>query len=76
MNKNLVTLCFAGVLLFSTDRLNSQGELPADGKSVLLSLQTLKQGNQLLIEKQKATLQTLDELQLTAEQIKTFGKRG
>lgn len=45
-------------------------------KSPLQVLQAAKAANDDLIAQQKKTLETLDEMQKTAEQIKILGKRG
>ena len=67
-------LILAGILLASAPMalLHSQAAQP---KSPLETLQTLREQNILLIEKQAATLLKLDELAKDAQQVKFFGKR-
>ena len=44
-------------------------------KNPLLQLDAMKKANQAMIEQQAKTLQTLDELQKQAEELKIYGKR-
>ena len=67
---------FFPVLIFAvvlTGPVYSQA--PAAEKSVLESLQEMKQQNQLLLEKQAATLQKLELMAKEAEQLKFMTKR-
>jgi hypothetical protein len=45
-------------------------------KSPLQVLQAVKAANDDLLAQQKKTLETLDEMQKTSDQIKVMGKRG
>lgn len=45
-------------------------------QAVLKMLQEMKAANEETLKKQAATLQQLDELEKTAEQIKIYAKRG
>ncbi len=73
MNKTTITAAAACFLMLGAAKLHSQA--PKDSKSTLTVLQAIKAANQELIEKQKKTLQGLDELQLSASQLKIMGKR-
>jgi hypothetical protein len=44
--------------------------------AALQAVQALKAANDELLKKQTATMQKLDELQKTAEQLKIYSKRG
>ena len=44
--------------------------------AILTMLQEMKAANEETLRKQAATLQQLDELEKTAEQIKIYSKRG
>lgn len=68
MTKTFVTaamLLTSAVLLFSQDQ----------AKRDLEALQEIKAANAALIENQQKTLQALDEMEKTAEQIRAFAKR-
>jgi len=71
MKKELLILT-AAVLLAGSAILHSEDPAP---KSTLQVLQDLKASNATLIDQQKKTIDTLDEMQKTADQIKTFAKR-
>ncbi len=76
MNMKPVALnTLVALLFFSSANLNSQAPQPVSG-SPLAALQAIQAGNKALIEKQQKTLQTLDEMKTTAEQLKVLGKRG
>ena len=72
--KNLTT-CFYATLLFllGTPMLNSQW--PSTYVAPLESLKAMKAANVELIQKQQKTLEVLDEMQKTSEEIKIRGKR-
>ncbi len=74
MNKYLFIIGLGGLLLLPTPHLNSQSK--EEPRISVESLQALKRSNRELIEKQQKTLQKLDELSKTSEQIKILGKRG
>ncbi len=46
-----------------------------DAVAAIKSLQEMKVANEELLQKQRATLQVLDELQKEAEQLKIYSKR-
>jgi hypothetical protein len=52
-----------------------RSQSPQANKSPLAALQELKAANKALMEKQKATLQKLDDLEKEASQLKIIGKR-
>lgn len=70
--KKEIALLIAAVFFLGAAVLHSQTQTP---KSPLQTLQAIKTANTALIESQKKTLETLDEMKKTAEQIKVFGKR-
>ena len=72
MRKEILMLT-AVVLIFGSAALHSQQSTTP--KSTQQILEDLKTSNAALIEQQKKTMDTLDEMQKTADQIKTFGKR-
>jgi hypothetical protein len=45
-------------------------------QAMMKSLREMKAANEQILKKQQATLETLDELQKAADQIKVFSKRG
>jgi hypothetical protein len=45
-------------------------------QAMMKSLREMKAANEQILKKQQATLETLDELQKAADQIKIFSKRG
>jgi hypothetical protein len=45
-------------------------------QALMKSLHEMKAANEQILKKQQATLETLDELQKAADQIKIFSKRG
>ena len=71
MKKDILILAaaafFAGISV-----LHSQQDA---AKSPLQILQSVKASNADLLDKQKKTLDGLDDMQKTADQIKTLGKR-
>lgn len=71
MKKEIAPLIVAAFFL-GVAVLHSQVEAP---KSPLQTLQAIKTANAGLIESQKKTLETLDEMKKTADQIKVYGKR-
>ena len=73
----LATAMVAAValLFLSGPSLNSQAPQTASG-TLLSQLQAIQTANKALIEKQQKTLQSLDEMKATAEQLKALGKRG
>jgi hypothetical protein len=73
MKTILLSGCAACAALFLTAHLHSQS--PAAAKTPLEQLQALKAQNQLLLEKQTATMVRLDELQKDAAQIRFMAKR-
>jgi hypothetical protein len=66
---NLIAI---GALLALAVNLHSQGVAP---KSPLDKLKEIKAKNAELIEKQNATLQTLEEIDKAAAQLRIFAKR-
>lgn len=74
MKRSLLTIATAWILFVSAA--HSQAPVAAAGNSVLSQLQAIQAANKTLLEQQAKTLQMLDEMKLTAEQIKAFGKRG
>lgn len=73
MNRTLLAAATA-LLFFSATSVRSQApQLPG---STLTGLQSIQAANKAIIEKQQKTLETLDELKATADQLKAFGKRG
>lgn len=70
--KKEIALLIAAAFFPGATVLHSQTQAP---KSPLQMLQAIKTANAALMESQKKTLETLDEMKKTAEQIKTFGKR-
>ena len=72
--KNLTLPAAAAIFFLGGAILHSQ-MAPAP-KSPLQILTAMKATNADLIEQQKKTLENLDEMLKTAEQIKVFGKRG
>jgi hypothetical protein len=74
MKKHLLVLYTALVLLAGTACLHSQWPaVPV--KSPMDSLKALKAANADLIEQQKKTLDTLDDISAAADQIRIKGKR-
>lgn len=71
MKRALFPIAAALALLASP----AQGQAPA-ASSVSAQLQAIVAANKALIDQQTKTLQMLDEMKLTAEQIKAFAKRG
>jgi hypothetical protein len=73
---------FAAVATFVAD---AQSPTPMPGQSVATDtesmpaaiklLQEMETANEELLKKQEATLQSLEELQKAADEIKVFGKR-
>ncbi|MEI9894474.1 MAG: hypothetical protein WDN28_11465 [Chthoniobacter sp.] len=72
MKATAPTLIAIAALLGLAVNLHSQGILP---KTPVETLRTLKAKNDELIEKQKATLLKLDEMDKAAEQMRFFSKR-
>lgn len=70
--KKEILLLITAVFFLGTAALRSQNAV----KDPMQMLQNLKKANADLIEQQKKTLDTLDEMQKTADEIKAFGKRG
>jgi hypothetical protein len=70
-----ITLSLAAAAFFIGGAIVHSQVAPAPQTPVQV-LQAAKAANDLLIEQQKKTLATLDEMKKTAEQIKIFGKRG
>jgi len=58
--------------LVATDAAKEQAELAAN----ILELQELKAQNDEILKQQQAALDTLDQLEKDAEQIRIFSKRG
>lgn len=73
MKTPFLILLSVGVMLAMSTSVRSQ--LPGSPQTHLQQLQTIKVQNDKLIERQAATLQKLEELQLQAQQIKFLGKR-
>ncbi len=71
--KRVAVRLFATVILAGATA-NSQA--PSAAASLLSQLQAVQAANKVLIDQQQKTLQMLDEMKATAEQLKTFGKRG
>lgn len=90
MSSKLFTVLFASIAALMLATVSAQSptpvvstpaSTPAATKSAPLSetiksLRELKESNEQTLKKQEATLQTLDELQKAADQIKIFSKRG
>jgi hypothetical protein len=57
-------------------RASSAQDRAISGQTALKMLQEMKAANEETLRKQAATLQQLDELEKTAEQIKIYAKRG
>lgn len=55
---------------------NVHSQAPELTGTVLTNLQTLETANKALIDRQQKTLDLLDQLQQTSEQLKAFTKRG
>ena len=72
---NRTQLSFTAALVFLTAGVG-HSQAPQASGTMLSNLQAIQATNRALIEKQQKTLQTLDELKSTAEQIKTLTKRG
>ena len=53
-----------------------RAQAPQQPATALTTLQSIQSANRALIEKQQKTLQTLEQIRATAEQIKVLGKRG
>lgn len=70
--KKEIALLIATIFFLGATVLYSQTQA---AKSPLQMLQAIKAANASLIESQKKTLETLDEMKKTADQIKVFGKR-
>ncbi|MGB8355650.1 MAG: hypothetical protein WCD79_17255 [Chthoniobacteraceae bacterium] len=70
MKRDIVILT-AAVLFAGSALLHSQDPQ----KTPLQTLQDIKAANATLIDQQKKTLDTLDDMQKTADQIKAFSKR-
>ena len=73
MKNFLSHLLNAAAVFALTATLHSQA--PGAARTPLQQAQALKAKNQELIEKQKQTLDKLDELEKAAAQLKIFGKR-
>lgn len=73
MNRTFLTAA-AALAFFSAASVRSQAPQPPG--STLAGLQQIQTANKAMIEKQQKTLETLDEMKTTAEQLKAFGKRG
>jgi hypothetical protein len=73
MKKTTPLLLIVAALLGLAVNLHSQGIVP---KSTVDRLREAKAKNAELIEKQKATLLKLDEMDKQAEQLRFFSKRG
>ena len=72
MKKDILILATA-VLFLGVGVLRSQ--TAAAAKPPLQVLDEMKTSNAAIIEQQKKTLEVLDEMQKTADQLKTFSKR-
>ena len=73
MKPILSHLITAAAVLALTATLHSQA--PGAARSPLQQVQALKAKNQELIEKQKQTLEKLDDVEKQAAQLKILGKR-
>ena len=73
MKTKTITAVLAAIFLLSATCLHSQA--PQSSRGILTTLQTIKAANQALIDKQQKTLQGLDDLQKSVEEIKIMGKR-
>jgi hypothetical protein len=73
--KTLVVTLFAGALLFSAGSLKSQFPGGQAEQSPVDALKAMKAINAATIQKQEATLKTLDAMSVTSQQIKIFSKR-
>jgi len=71
--KKLIAITALGVLFIGAGHLESQGTRPQSPEQ---AMQTIKASNAALLEKQKATLQKLDDLGKEADQLRIFSKRG
>jgi len=71
MKKDIIILA-AALFLAGAALVRSETEAP---KSTLQVLQDMKAANAALIDQQKKTLDGLDDMQKTADQLKTFSKR-
>lgn len=72
--KHLLIFSIAATLVLLMN--SAQSQAPVAASSVAAQLQAIQAANKTLIEQQNKTLQTLDEMKQTAEQIKAFAKRG
>ncbi|MEO6789018.1 MAG: hypothetical protein ABI318_23080 [Chthoniobacteraceae bacterium] len=84
MKRALLSLVIAAALAGTGAILRSQDAAPAPAPEPVAPIQTgpplqmlknIRDANAKLLEKQAATLQKLDEMEKTAEQLKIFGKR-
>jgi hypothetical protein len=60
----------------TSSRAPATSENASSVQTALKMLQEMKAANEETLRKQEATLQLLDELEKTAEQIKIYSKRG
>jgi hypothetical protein len=60
----------------STPAVSHPAENGSSLQAAITALQQVKAANEETLKKQQATLQQLDELQKSAEQLKIFAKRG
>ncbi len=67
-----ITILLTTVLFFSAGVVKSQAPL---SDSVLSSLESMITSNKALLDSQAKTLDTLDQLDQSAQQLKIFGKR-
>ena len=72
MNKTICYLIIAGCAFLAGARVHSLAQGP---RSARVTLQTLKEQNQKLIEQQTATLEKLDDAEKQASQLRTFSMR-
>lgn len=80
MKRALLSLVIAAALAGTGAILRSQDAAPEPVAPIqtgppLQMLKNIRDANAKLLEKQAATLQKLDEMEKTAEQLKIFGKR-
>lgn len=69
--KTVLTFLMAATLGYGI-----QAQMPASPDPDAAALQSLKINNQALLEKQAATLTTLEELKEMAQQLKIYSRRG
>lgn len=69
----LIAITAAGVLLLGVGNIESQSARPQSPEQALTAIKT---ANAALLEKQKATLQKLDDLNKEADQVRIYTKRG